>query len=160
MDELELDIVSLLGPSNHPNGIKTPTRAGACVSQYSPAPHTHHWPPATGQSTACIYNNYPAPVGICACDPCHGIGKWLLRMVLSNSDSTHIRKVDLHLWLTPPVSLQLHTSIPFEMMLGSNNQKSNHIITFQETLYGKQSYKLKKRSRGKIEKLSPGAWIF
>lgn len=39
-----------------------------------------------------------------------------------------------------------------EMMLGSNNQKCNHIITFQEILYWKQSYKLKEQSRGKKKK--------
>lgn len=140
------------GPGNHPNGIETPTLAGTCVLQYSPAPK----PTSDLLLQASLWHlfNYLAPVDVCAYNLCPGVGKWLPKTVPSNSDITQPKLERLTCIYGSPhhYPFSLTRQFPLKWQSGSNNQKYNRIITFQETPYWKQSYKFKKQSRGKKRK--------
>ena len=126
------------------------------ASQCSPAlnPTTDLLPQASLRHLFTV--NYLAPVGICAYNPCPGVGKWLLKTVLSNPDITQPTLERLTCLYGSPhhYPFSLACQFPLKWWLGSNNQKYNHIITFQETLYWNQSYKFKKQSRRKKKKRS------
>lgn len=85
MTQLELAMVSLLGPSNHPNWIKIPHPRGMRFP-VQPKPLNPPRIPYHRPMCGTYFSNYLAPVDICAYNPCPGVGKWLLKRVLSNSD--------------------------------------------------------------------------
>lgn len=112
---------------------------------------TNHWPSAIGQSAALMYSNYLESVDACACNPCPGVGNWLLKAVLSNSDIIQPTLEKLTCIYSSPhyYPFSLTRQFHLKWWLESNNQKYNHIITFQDTLHWMQSYKFKKQFRGK-----------
>lgn len=121
-----------------------------------------HWPPATGQSTALNYSNNLAPVDVCAYNLCPGVGKRLLKTVLSNSDITQptwerMTRID---GSTPIIPSTSHINSLWKDGWGVTTRSIITSSHFKKPCIESRATNLRNSPWGKKETLSSAAWIF